>query len=469
VALRPNRLRRGPIGALLALSLLGCLPLPLGPRTVAPLAPSEIEAWQATASELRGLEFRDPVRIEWIESGDIPGIVRAEVEATFDPSYVVAYRDAYAALGLFPPDLDLLETIMALQAEQLVGLYSVSRRTLYVVSAAREQYGAPTILVHELVHALQHQHFPRTVAMLQRLENNDDLAGALGAAVEGDASLTMLAVEGSEEARTLEAARGFRRAMLADLRHPTGLLAEVPRLLRVTLIAPYAYGVVAAARLFEESGTVGLDALIDDPPISGLHVVYPEERAAIDFVRLPLEWLESELAAEGCRAGHHNVAGVIAIRVLFEEFAPGVEADPVLRAWRGDRFVELRCPKRGGLGALLGRKLGLARGEESRLLWVLRFSDPESAEEFARVYASVAPGAAGRAGAAAPPEVVVVERSAVVFSPALRGLATEALRRSEVRSYRSLEEWIEGACFPDASCIEWKDAAAPRPEETPPD
>jgi hypothetical protein len=450
-----RRPRAGMGPTLCALSLLlACVPpatAPLppageepAPEAEAPAEPSApeqvsregVETFQETTSTLRGLQFREPVQVKWIVSEEIPEIVRVEVEETFEPGYVVDYRDAYATLGLLPPDIDLLETVLDLQAEQLVGLYSLSRRTLYVVVGGPATYEAPTILIHELVHALQHQHFPQTVTLLQRLEHNDDLASALGAAVEGDASLIMLAASDDLEGeRAMEAARYFSRAMLLDLENPMGLLAEVPRILQVSLIAPYAYGVILAAERFATAGTAGLDDLIADPPISTLQLFYPGAEPEVEFIRLPLEWLDSELEEEQCWTGHHNVAGVLTLRVLLEEFAPALVQSTWLSQWRGDRFLHVRCP------------------DGPRLLWLLRWGTPEAARSFARAYRTFAAAAADRAELDAAPEAVVLDRTTVVVSPDLVRLVPELTQRVDSRLYASLSRWMGEGCFPDRSCL----------------
>jgi hypothetical protein len=396
-----------------------------------------MQEFQAQASALRGLSFLEPVRVEWIGSERIPEIARAEVEDVFDPEYVSAYRDAYAALGLLPADIDLMETVLALQEEQLVGLYSVARRTLYIVVNRPGEQGPPMIIVHELVHALQHQHFARTVTVLQGLQHNDDLVSALSAVIEGDASLTMLAMDGNFVAdRSVGTAEHFRNAMLVDLEFPTGVLAEVPRLLRVSLIAPYAYGVVLAAERFTEDGTAGLDALLQEPPLSTVPILFPEAEESVEFVGLPLSWIESEVEPLGCEVGHHNVAGALTLRVFFEEFVPGLDSDPFLRAWRGDRFLHLRCP------------------QGSRLIWLLRWRDNKAARSFAEAYRGSGGLVAERADLPGVPEVVVSGLSTLVVSPSLRSLAADLIKRAEIRSYASFSRWVEEGCFPEAACPE---------------
>jgi hypothetical protein len=389
------------------------------------------------AATLRGLPFLAPVQLEWIARERIPEVTRSEIERTLTAEYVVEYRDAYAALGVLPTEIDLLETLVALQRDQLVGLYSLHRRTLYVVETQREDgaYAPNVIVVHELVHALQHQHFPQTVALLQGLRYNDDLTSAIGAVVEGDASFTMLATPGAMEfERTRAQAESLRDAMLVDLEHPTGMLAEVPRLLRVALIFPYAYGAVVAADRYTAEGNGGLDALLTDPPLSARRIRYPDDTDPVEFLGLPLASLESRLASRGCSIRHHNVAGISTIGVLLEDYGVGEDLDPLLQRWAGDRFVYVAC------------------GESQEIAWLTRWDDVGAAREFAIRYREIAPALAAAAGLSGPPQVLLEGRAALVLSPGMRDLATLLREGVEIRAYDTLRAWIEDGCFTEPSC-----------------
>ena len=67
---------------------------------------------------------------------------------------------------------------------------------------------------------------------------------------------------------TVFAPGGNTEAMLLDQRSPEGKLAEVPRLMRVSMLFGYAHGTPIAARSFAAQGNAGLNALLDAPPIS---------------------------------------------------------------------------------------------------------------------------------------------------------------------------------------------------------
>jgi hypothetical protein len=115
------------IAPLLAVLLASCAQLWLA------LDDPEMKRWRARASELRGLEFRRPVQLVWIEPGEVRALLRDELSDLLRDDYPIAYRDALAALGLLPANLDLAQTYLDVNVAQLGGLYSPRRRTMYVL------------------------------------------------------------------------------------------------------------------------------------------------------------------------------------------------------------------------------------------------------------------------------------------------------------------------------------------------
>jgi hypothetical protein len=399
---------------------------------------------KAKTEELRGLRFRSGgvaswlglaprLRLRWIDQAEVGELSRREVAAKLPAGFAEGYRDAYASLGVFPRDLDLLAALMALHEDQLVGVYSPRDRTLYVVrdAPAHVDGDAETILVHELVHALQHDHFERLMRLVEDLAGNDDVLTGVAAAIEGDASYTMTGVPLGPDAELRgAAARDAKKSWLADVAHPSGVLAEVPLLLRESLLFPYAYGVVLASRAHAREGNAGLDALLASPPLSSARVVHPDDRDPVEFVRLPEAALAEWLDARGCRLGQSNVAGAVTIDVLFRDHADGERIGELARRWAGDRFLHVAC----------------TRGPE--LLWITRWDDAASARAFAERYAAIAPSVARAAGFEAAATVALDGRSAVVASPGVADLALPVLRASEIRAYEEFDAWWSDGCFP---------------------
>jgi hypothetical protein len=424
---------------LLALFLVACS------ACAALFGPAEdprLASWRQQASDLRGLAFEAPVRLEWISGSDVPDLIRGELEGVFTSESARRYRDGYAALGTFPPGLDLVETMMQLQSQSIAGMYSSRRQTLYVLDSLRDDAsganpGQSLIVVHELVHALQQQHAPELLELLTGLRRQDDVVGALSAVLEGDATFTMLGVrelQSGTGGRDEATAALVRQSMLAELTRAGGPLAAAPRLLRESLIFPYADGTPLSARRFTLEGTAGLDAALRDPPLSTLRVLAPEDTDPVEFVRLPEAELAQRLAARGCELGDDNVAGALTLRVLFDEYGDAAETDALLRGWSGDRFLQIDC------------------AGTWELVWLTRWDSGEAAARFASAYRSIADSIAANAPLSGPPEVIVRERTALVVTPGLVAHAEWIIAASEIRAYASFVEWRRDDCFPESPC-----------------
>jgi hypothetical protein len=401
-----------------------------------------LAAWTKQASQLRGLAFEAPVRLRWFSQAEVKDVIREELDGVYTPESARSYRDAYAALGVFPPGLDLVETMLTLQSQAIAGMYSPRRKTLYVLDSLRDDAsgadpGQSLIVVHELVHALQDQHFPESLALLTGLRGQDDVVGALSSALEGDATFTMLGVHteaNGTDARSEATAALVRDNMLAELTRKDGAFAAAPRLLRESLIFPYAQGTPLAARSFAREGTAGLDANLREPPLSTRQVLAPDDTAPVEFVRLPTAELVTRLARSACRAGDENVAGALTLQVLFDEYGEAAEGDALWRSWRGDRFAQIDC------------------GDSWELVWLTRWDSAEAATRFATAYRAIAHAVAANAKLAGAPEVVVRDRTALVVTPALRDQAEWILDASEIRAYASFAEWRRDDCFPESPC-----------------
>jgi len=394
--------------------------------------------WQHKTVSLRGLEFERDVALRWVTRDDLPALLRDEAGDELEPARVTDEHDSYAALGALDPGVDLAKETMALYESQLAGLYSPKRNTLFVSDDMRgplKSFLLDSIVVHELTHALQDQHFPETLHLMLDLDGEDDLVRALSGTVEGDASITMVgALPGGAKAETVEVADELRDSMLAELDKPDSDIGRAPRLLAVGLVFPYAYGTVAAARLYEQNGNAGLDSALRDPPLSTVQVLHPGIRGPIDFIRLPLDELRADPATAACTQGRPNVAGALTMRVLFEATLKGDALEKMVSAWRGDRFVRLDC------------------GGKWELFWLTRWDSAESAQRFAAAYGARAAEIAGRTRLSGPVALTVSGSSALAVTPGLRGRVDELLHAAEIRSYPDFRAWLADGCFPEKAC-----------------
>lgn len=324
---------------------LRCLAVFAACAAAASAQEDRLRALEKEIAAARGLEFREPVRAKTIER---------------------------------PKDA----------SKHVQGYYSTGDKTLYLytdVSGAYEK----GVLIHEMAHALQDQHFG--LAKLHQATFEGEAELALAALIEGDATYTMIEVLKKEQPKVgamldspLEKARNLQGAFL------------------------YAQGARYVKALREKGGWEAVNAAFRNPPRSTAAVLHPE---GVNAIRVgggkavgelgiigmlaadPATAAEAVKAAAGWKGDGETLSGGAKLwEVAFgkaadaEEFAaalarlrsaqnpaltPLVE-EPGLRGWAGPEKTLLAIAVRGDRayvvegpdGAAFARLLERARGEE---------------------------------------------------------------------------------------------------------
>ena len=412
----------------LALLALGCTSL-LGYDPA-------LMAWRRQARDLRELDFRRPVDFERVTRKQIPDIVLRLMESTGTPEYRRAYEDAYIALGVLPDGAELPKAISEFQESGVMGLYDPVEEKMYVVTDVNQPEERNATVVHELIHALQHQSFPEFFRLRLGLFHNDDVVSALSAVLEGDAEFSMFGSL-SYLRRTVSSAEKMRDLRLYELEHPGVEEAGSPLWIRSSHYFSYAYGTPIAARFYQAAGNEGLNDLLRDPPLSTLQLMRPESPEDVVFIRLPLESLGHSTPSRGCEVSHHNVAGALTVQVLFQEHLKALASGALegfLDSWHGDRFAHLRC------------------GESWELVWLSHWRSPEAASRFAASIEEIADSLGTHSRLSAKPRASRQGRDVLVLSGGLEEEREMILGNSEMRSYSSLGDWVADDCFGEGSC-----------------
>ena len=215
--------------------LLGLLAVTLvAAPSAAALDRKQAQALLRVAVKLSGLQAREQVRIV-VER---PTAFRLRRMKLLDRNYPRAAQvydeQVYRALGLVTGRTGVLrKTMIAL--DKRTGVFDPLSRTAYVQSGAGERAAA----LHELVHALQHQHFD--LRRTARLPGGRDATIAAAAAIEGHAALVAgipvrKATGTAKLTRFIELRRGFTSSVglrfAADLRNLGGTRAVLESLRR---------------------------------------------------------------------------------------------------------------------------------------------------------------------------------------------------------------------------------------------
>lgn len=267
------------------------------------------------------------------------------------------------ALKLIPDTMILNEYYPKLLTSQVGGYYDPRRKYLTIVlrdggvlgKEAREKYGdgladrmEETVLVHELTHALQDQHFN-----LQKFAISDPLSdegAARTALIEGDATLTMY---NYFSGMNLEEMPGVEEIMGQMFNDPKKLMdmsadmpggkemADAPAWFRDNLLFSYLQGFVFCMNVKRKGGQKLLDcAFTTNPPRSTEQILHPEKWYGKRDDPVEVVFPDLTDALPGYKKISEGQMGEQSIRVFLNEYMK----DPKLSAaaaegWGGDRFA----------------------------------------------------------------------------------------------------------------------------------
>lgn len=276
-------------------------------------------------TETRGLEALEPVEVELQDDETFVAGVLEDLETGEDLEGVNA---TLRALELVPPGYDLEAELRDALETGVLGYYDADADVLYVRGTSLTPFVEVT-LVHELVHALQDQHFG--IGDLLDIDDDEALAGAR-ALVEGDAELVtgdyLLTLSFQEQSQLLAEVQSF-------LGPASGAEGSVD-VLDAVLGFPYIHGPRFVTELVQRHGYDRVDAAFDDPPRSTEQILHPETYLLGEN---PLEVEPPEAAGEVVDEGS---IGEFLLGYLLDPSGVDDEAGEAAEGWGGDAYVTWR-------------------------------------------------------------------------------------------------------------------------------
>ncbi|MCG3148556.1 MAG: hypothetical protein PCFJNLEI_02000 [Verrucomicrobiae bacterium] len=316
-------------------------------------------------SALRGLPFKHPVTYKSIGRDELKKFLQGKIAEQYSTQEMHDYGQTLITLGLLPAGTDLAEAILGLYDEQVAAFYVPEERALYTFKEKSFDSALDKItLAHELTHALQDQNYDLTKLPL-RIKDNDDLALATSALVEGDATLLMAQYYGEY----LDARNMIGDVLGGVLGQKTSKFQAAPAFLRESMLFPYQQGTEFATAIFAAGGLEALDAAFRNPPVSTSEILHPEKY--LRDRRVPEKIVLPVLERAGWRLIGNNVLGEFGLRNMFTAQQVGIfEAHRAAGGWNGDRF---HVYERGTNGPCF-------------LVWETAWDTEKDAEEFVSSY-----------------------------------------------------------------------------------
>ncbi len=320
---------------------------PPRPDVTTPADPNEIVMRALrNVSQIRELSITGKVTGRSIGRDEMVARVKEQIHREIPDKMLFAQNELLFALGTVPGDFDYEKTTLELLGTQLAGFYDPKEKTMFL---AKDLVGIErdATLAHELVHALQDQHYDLE-KLIAFKEDAGDEQGAIHALAEGDATSAMF--------DHVLAAKGVKATALNDdlialqVRSSMELSPETqsaPTIIKRSLIAPYIDGIVFVHWARRRGGWRAVDEIWKNPPTTTEQLLHPEkylthEPAEAIAIPVPPPSGPSEVM-------YRDIFGEESVDLLFEEWMPRHPAAEAASGWSGDRIAVFQDGKRYAL------------------------------------------------------------------------------------------------------------------------
>ena len=297
--------------------------------------------------------------------------------------------------GLLPRDFNLETFLVALLREEVAGYYDPKTKTVNLLDWVPMEEQEP-VMAHELTHALQDQSFglnkwmqkgDKDLAKVKRALTpqdieNDEMDDAREAVVEGQAQAMMFQYALAPAGRSIVDSPDLVDAMETETvtgTSSTKVFNEAPIFMQESLTFPYSYGMEFVVKLLRKGGKEqAFAAVLKNPPHTTRQIMQPETYLSgerIEPIRVPdfkrdfRDYVKFDVGA----MGEFDVA------VLVEQYAGKAWSKQIYPEWRGGYYYAANPKQDPGSDLVVNYPLGL--------FYVSRWSNPESAAEFAGIYA----------------------------------------------------------------------------------
>jgi hypothetical protein len=307
-----------------------------------------------SVSRLRGLEIKRPVKSGLKTKDEIEQAVIRDLDEETSPEEFAATTKTLTKLGLVPKGFQLRDYIVKLLREQVAGFYEPKSQEFFLAAwlPISEQ---KTVMAHELMHALQDQHF--NLRRFERWPKGDSDAEMAGhALVEGEATIVMYQYTAEKDHLDFDVTRmeSLTTKMLEQsddmdpARYP--VLSNAPAVLREGLQFPYIYGIGFVQEVLKRRSWKGVNQSYAALPASTEQIIHPERFLLRDEpVRIKIADLQPALGPNW-RKVDTDVNGEFGYQILLGEFIEKREARLAAEGWGGDCY---ELYEETGTGALL--------------------------------------------------------------------------------------------------------------------
>jgi hypothetical protein len=247
----------------------------------------DLKPHMQAVEKIRGRKFDGSVKNVSIDRSALPGLLREQMAKDL-PYSLEEWVSVLRALQLVDePPAEVLPKLLALYESQVLAFYDPHSHTYYSIKQmpeAMQKLGDRAMLeegvaVHELMHAMQDQHFDAG-KKIEALRRDTDATMAYHAVLEGEALLVMMSHmlgKSGMDMNELIRSEELVQMVLAAAQQEQAIDPSTPRYFAESLKFPYLGGLQFVIAAYRRGGWAELDKVHANPPRSTREVMHPEE------------------------------------------------------------------------------------------------------------------------------------------------------------------------------------------------
>lgn len=329
----------------LFLSLCGMTPTYAQEASESELLKAGDEMLQQTAT-LRGLEPKGPIQRGVKDKAAISKYVSERIQDEYARDEIASEGKILRKLGLIPQTMDYAAFVIRLLSEQVGGYYDTDQKTFFIASWLPLEEQKP-VMIHELTHALQDQHFNvGGILKENRKLQNDDRILAHQAVIEGDGMVVMLQyflAPANRHFAQLPDLSAIMQAQMLSMQMQFPVFKEAPPYLRETLLFPYGYGASFLQSSWRKDPTwQAVNKIYSDLPVSTEQIMHPEKYFGDRDLPKPVQ--AEEYAAKigpNWKISARNVLGEFTLGLLMSLHLTEERSRRAASGWGGDQVLLL--------------------------------------------------------------------------------------------------------------------------------
>ncbi len=307
----------------------------------------------AKVAKLRGLKIKRPIKRGVMNKAQLKARLLKRVEQEYSPAELAAEELLLKRFALLEENKNYLNLVIELLTDQIAGFYDPWEKHLYIASF--QMIGGEPLMAHEIVHALQDQHFGLR-RFMGKSKHNNDATVAKQALVEGDGMAVMIeflldglgqpAPWGNDQmlnmmSSQMKGASGF------------GSFDKAPLFLKEGLLFPYLSGLKFVGHFRRKHSWRRIDRIYRKPPLSTEHILHPE--AYERYERPDRIDAKSLVSLAGTELIHHDVNGELGMKIWLRQHGVSENrAGLASMGWGGDRIAILGPRAGKGLDRVVG-------------------------------------------------------------------------------------------------------------------